>query len=106
MDDVAREELRRLALWLARRRAVDEAVALLTACGPAACDRLHTHLDALKQLLAAEHEAFAAVDAAAPAVRQSPLPDTVGRDDLPRTAPDAPWATVHSLSAARARQPC
>jgi len=96
--DPSRDELRRLALWLSRRRAVDEAVELLTAYGPAASDRVHSHLDALRHLLRLEHEAFVAVEAAAPAVAQSPLPETL-ETSL------AGSATVHSLSAARGRSP-
>ena len=94
MDDAGREELRRLALWLARRRATDEAVEQLTAYGPAASERVHAHLEALSQLLEDEREAFEAVRAAAPAVRQVPLPDTVP------TAPED-GGTVHSLDARR-----
>lgn len=96
MEDRERDELRRLATWLSRRRDVDEAVAGLTAYGPAAGDRVSSHLDALKQLLAAEQEAFAAVEAAAPRRPQSPLPS------YPDTSPPA-IATVHSLVRARAR---
>ena len=56
------EDLRRLAGWLARRRTVDEAVAQLTHYGPAASERVHSHLAALRQLLALEAEAFAALE--------------------------------------------
>jgi hypothetical protein len=96
VDDAGREELRRLALWLSRRRAVDEALELLTAYGPAACERVHSHLDALRQLLASEQEAFSAVAAAAPTVPQSPLPALL-------EGPRRPDATVHSMRAARDR---
>lgn len=96
MDDARREELRRLALWLSRRRAVDEAVEHLTANGPAASERVHGHLDALRALLDAEREAFAALEAAAPRVPQSPLPETV--EEPPATG------NVHSLRAARSRR--
>ena len=96
MDERERDELRRLALWLSRRRAVDEALEMLTAYGPVASARVHSHLDALRQLLAAEHEAFAAVEAAAPRVPQSPLPAL-----LEHTAPAG--ATVHALGAVRTR---
>ena len=96
MEDTPRDELRRLALWLSRRRAVDEAVGMLTAYGPAAADRVHTHLDALARLLDLEREAFAAMEAAAPDVPQSPLPATI---DITT----AGAGTVHSLGAARAR---
>ncbi len=129
MDDRERDELRRLALWLSRRRAVDEAVASLTAYGPAASDQVSTHLDALKQLLAAEQEAFAAVEAASPRRPQSPLPQS-HRPQSPQPLPSqlpspesalqsedessypdsypgqgsGAGATVHSLGQARARQ--
>ncbi len=96
MEDTDRDELRRLALWLSRRRAVDEAVAVLTAYGPAASDRVHTHLDALAALLETEREAFDAICAAAPHVPQLPLPDAVPE----KVRPDA---TVHSIGAARDR---
>lgn len=96
VDERERDQLRRLALWLSRRRAVDEALELLTASGPAAPHRVHTHLDALRLLLAAEQEAFAAVEAAAPVVAQSPLPALLER-------PGRSGATVHSLGAARER---
>ena len=99
MEDTDRDELRRLALWLSRRRAVDEAVAVLTAYGPAASARVHTHLDALRTLLAAEGEAFDAICAGAPRVAQLPLPDLVARPVVSHLG-----ATVHSLDAARDRQ--
>lgn len=96
MDERDRDELRRLALWLSRRRAVDEALEMLTAYGPAACERVHSHLDALRMLLAAEQEAFASVEQVAPAVPQSPLPALLER---PHRAP----ATVHPIGVARER---
>jgi hypothetical protein len=95
VDDTTRDELRRLALWLSRRRAVDEAVAMLTAYGPAAGDRVHAHLDALKRLLDLEREAFALVEAAAPPVPQVPLPGTL--------EPSARRGTLHSLGERRER---
>lgn len=61
-------------MWLSRRREVDEAVAQLTHYGPAASDRVHSHLSALRQLLLLEAEAFAAVERDAPEVPQLPLP--------------------------------
>ena len=96
VEDRDRDELRRLALWLSRRRAVDEALEMLTAYGPAACDRVHSHLEALRTLLASEQAAFAAVEQAAPSVPQSPLPALLER-------PSRPTATVHSIGAARER---
>jgi hypothetical protein len=77
VEHTDRDELRRLALWLSRRRAVDEAVGVLTAYGPAASDRVHAHLDALRQLLDAEREAFDAICAQAPPLPQLPLPELV-----------------------------
>ena len=98
MEHTDRDELRRLALWLSRRRAVDEAVSVLTAYGPAASDRVHAHLDALRSLLVAEQEAFDAVCAAAPRVPQLPLPDLVARPVGGQRG-----ATVHAIGAARDR---
>ena len=98
MEDTDRDELRRLALWLSRRRAVDEAVAVLTAYGPAASNRVHAHLDALRSLLEAEREAFDAICAVAPRVPQLPLPDLVARPVAGHRD-----ATVHSIGAARDR---
>ena len=101
MEDTDREHLRRLALWLSRRRVVDEAVGVLTAYGPAASDRVHSHLDALRALLQQEQEAFEALCVAAPPVSQLPLPDVVGHAmSLDLSGPDA---TVHSIGAARDR---
>ncbi|CAA9324419.1 MAG: hypothetical protein AVDCRST_MAG16-963 [uncultured Frankineae bacterium] len=94
MDERERDELRRLAVWLSRRRAVDEALDMLTASGPAAAQRVHRHLDALRLLLAAESEAFTALEAAAPTVPQSPLPALLEQ-------PARAGATVHVLRAAR-----
>ena len=96
VEPTDRDDLRRLALWLSRRRAVDEAVQTLTAYGPAACDRVHSHLDALRSLLALEQEAFVALEAAAPAVPQVPLPAVL-------EARSRPGATVLSLLDARER---
>ena len=109
MEDTDREELRRLALWLSRRRAVDEAVAVLTAYGPAASDRVHAHLDALTALLETEREAFDAICAAAPRRPQLPLPESLPEslgDPLPAGVagePSGRGATVHSIGAARDR---
>lgn len=95
MEGVPREELRLLTDWLARRQAVERAVSLLTLHGPAAAARVHSHLDALRQLVAAEHDAFSAVADAAPPVPQSPLPAAV----------DGPeGASVQQIAAARRRR--
>lgn len=101
VEHTDRDELRRLALWLSRRRAVDEAVAVLTAYGPAASDRVHTHLDALRLLLEQERDAFDALSAAAPLVQQLPLPEVVTGRAVPGAA--GRGATVHSIGAARDR---
>lgn len=100
MDDTDRDQLRRLALWLSRRRAVDEAVGVLTAYGPAASDRVHSHLEALRCLLEQERSAFDALRAAAPVVLQLPLPDLVAGPVAEGFDRDA---TVHSIGAARDR---
>lgn len=88
-----RDDLRRLAVWLGRRRAVDEAVAQLTNYGPAASNRVHTHLDALAALLALEAEAFDTVRREAPDVAQLPLP-----------SPASDEHTVVSFAAGRERR--
>lgn len=95
VDEARRQELRRLAVWLARRRAVDDAVEQLTAYGPAAAERVHDHLAALTVLLQAEAQAFETIRALAPDVPQRPLRDAA---DVP-----AP-ASVHSLGDARRRR--
>ena len=98
MEHTDRDELRRLALWLSRRRAVDEAVSVLTAYGPAASDRVHAHIDALRSLLEDEREAFDAICAVAPAVPQLPLPDL-----LVRSVGGHRDATVHPIGTVRDR---
>lgn len=91
--ETPREDLRRLAVWLARRRAVDEVIAQLTHYGPAASERVHQHLSALRQLLVLETEAFAVLEESAPDVPQLPLPATLADGD-----------TVISLTAERSRR--
>lgn len=93
MADIEREQLRRLAVWLACRRDVDEAVAQLTRYGPAASEQVASHLSALKALLALEADAFAAVEAGAAPVSQRALPIN-----------EPLRATVHSLHQARERR--
>jgi len=88
-----REQLRRLAVWLACRRDVDEAVEHLTRYGPAASERISSHLSALKHLQEQEVIAFAAVEAGAPVRPQQPLPVT-----------EPLRASVHSLAQARDRR--
>lgn len=92
MGDPDREQLRRLAVWLGCRRDVDEAIGQLTRYGPAASDRVATHLSALRHLLALEASAFDAVAAGADDRPQRPLP-----------VYEPPRATVHSLQHARDR---
>jgi hypothetical protein len=101
VDHTDRDELRRLALWLSRRRAVDEAVGVLTAYGPAASDRVHAHLDALRRLLESERDAFEALCAQAPLVPQLPLPDLV--EAAMREGHASTGATVHRIGASRER---
>ncbi len=78
--EARREDLRRLAVWLARRRTVDEAVTQLTHYGPAASERVHSHLAALSELLRLESEAFTELTRTAPDVPQLPLPPSVLTD--------------------------
>jgi len=93
VGDPEREQLRRLAVWLGCRRDVDEAIGQLTRYGPAASDRVATHLSALRHLIALEQSAFEAVAAGADERPQRPLP------------PHEPLrATVHSLQHARDRR--
>ncbi len=100
MGESEREQLRRLAVWLASRRDVDEAVGLLTRYGPAATEQVASHLSPLRRLLAVEAAAFAEVEAGAPARPQRPLP---GSEPLSVTQPPA-TAMVHSLTSARQRR--
>lgn len=71
-------------MWLARRRTVDEAVTQLTHYGPAASERVHSHLAALSELLRLESDAFAELASTAPAVPQLPLP-RIGLTDVTET---------------------
>jgi hypothetical protein len=91
----AHDDLRRLALWLARRREVDEMMAVLTQYGPTANERVAAHLDALTALLEVEAEAFRRYAQGAPRLDQRPLPAV-----LPEDEDDSP-ANVHSLFAVR-----
>ena len=62
-QDVAtdpRAELRALALWHTRRRAVDELLAPLLEYGPVAVERVAERLDAVRALVADEIAAFTA----------------------------------------------
>ncbi|MCW2616294.1 MAG: hypothetical protein JWN08_3288 [Frankiales bacterium] len=93
MGEGEREQLRRLAVWLACRRDVDAAVEHLTRYGPAASDQVASHLAALTRLLELEADAFAAVEAGAPRVAQLPLPTS-----------EPLRASVHSLQQARGRR--
>lgn len=95
MGEGAHEDLRRLAVWLARRREVDEVLEALTRYGPTANERVAAHLEALQVLLDAEREAYRRYAEAAPELAQRPLPVV-----LPEAVDTAP-ATVHSLLAAR-----
>lgn len=95
MGGTSHDDLRRLAVWLARRREVDELMAVLTQYGPTAGERVAAHLDALQVLLAAEADAFARYRAGAPVLPQRPLPAVRPEDD------DDTAGNVHSLAAAR-----
>ena len=95
MGEGAHDDLRRLAVWLARRREVDEVLEALTQYGPTANDRVASHLDALEVMLDAEREAYRRYAEEAPELVQKPLPAV-----LPAEAEEAP-ANVHSLLTAR-----
>ena len=97
MSGPSHDDLRRLAVWLARRREVDEMMAVLTQYGPTANERVASHLRALETLLEAEREAWARYAAAAPKVSQKPLPVVLAEEDE-----DDGMANVHPLFAARA----
>ncbi|GAC1610500.1 MAG: hypothetical protein NVS3B26_19130 [Mycobacteriales bacterium] len=60
MSPDARAELRALALWHTRRRAVDELLTPLLEYGPAAVDRVADHLTVLRSMMADEMAAFEA----------------------------------------------
>ena len=95
MGEGGHEDLRRLAVWLARRREVDEVLEALTQYGPTANERVAAHLVALETMLEAEREAYRRYAEGAPQLDQRPLPAV-----LPEEADDTP-ANVHSLLAAR-----
>jgi hypothetical protein len=97
--DPSHDDLRRLAGWLARRREVDEMMAVLTQYGPTAGERVASHLEALRVLLEAEQEAFARYAHGAPELPQKPLP-AVLPDDEEELAPN-----VHSMFAPRLVHP-
>lgn len=54
----ARTELRALALWHTRRRAVDDLLGPLLSYGPVAVDRVVERLDGLRSLVEQEQRAF------------------------------------------------
>lgn len=94
MVEPSSDDLRRLAVWLSRRREVDEMMAVLTQYGPTAHERVASHLEGLRLLLDAEREAFDRYAAGAPVVPQKPLPAVLpDEDELP--------SNVHSLGVAR-----
>ena len=95
MADRSHDDLRRLAGWLARRREVDEMMAVLTQYGPTASERVASHLQALTVLLEAEQEAFTRYADNAPAVPQKPLPAVLPEDE------DELPPNVHSMFAPR-----
>ncbi len=81
MADTSHDDLRRLAVWLARRREVDEMMAVLTQYGPTASERVASHLRALEVMLAAEQEAFSRYARGAPDLPQKPLPAVLSEDE-------------------------
>lgn len=89
------DDLRRLAVWLARRREVDEMMAVLTQYGPTASERVASHLAALDVLLDAEREAYTRYAQGAPVVPQKPLPIVLPEDE------DETPPNVRSLAVAR-----
>lgn len=93
MAGPSHDDLRRLAVWLARRREVDEMMAVLTQYGPTANERVASHVQALTVLLDGEREAFDRYVTGAPVVAQKPLPVVLPEDDEP--------PNVHSLLSAR-----
>ena len=78
-----RTELRALALWHTRRRAVDELLAPLLEYGPVAVDRVSDRLPELEGLVAEEVEAFRAF---ASLVGEREVFDAVVLDLFARTA--------------------
>lgn len=102
MPGPSHDDLRRLAVWLSRRREVDEMMAVLTQYGPTANERVACHLHALQALLKAEHEAFDRYAAGAPEMPQKPLPVVLPEEEDEQDGPP----NVHSLFVARvARNP-
>ena len=97
--DPSHDDLRRLAVWLARRREVDEMMAVLTQYGPTASERVASHLRALEVLLEAEQEAFARYSRGAPDLPQKPLPAVLPEDE------DEVPSNVHSMFAPRLVRP-
>ena len=95
MAGTSHDDLRRLAVWLARRREVDELMAVLTQYGPTAGERVAGHLDGLQLLLDAESEAFRRYRNGAPVLPQKPLPTVLVEDER------EPARNVLSLAAAR-----
>ena len=93
VEEREREQLRRLAVWVASRRDVDDALAGLTRYGPSANAQVAAHMSALRHLVVIEANAFSAVEAGA---------DTLPQRPLPMSTPLR--ATVHSLQSARERR--
>ena len=94
MPSPPHEDLRRLAVWLARRREVDEVMTVLTQYGPSANERVAAHLSAITTMLEAEREAFERYAGSAPVLPQRPVPAVLPVDD-------EPLPNVLSLTAAR-----
>ena len=83
MSDDTRAELRALALWHTRRRAVDELLFPLLEYGPVAVDRVAERLLELRALVQAEEAAF---DAFVATVGDRPTRDAVVLELFARSA--------------------
>lgn len=99
MADPSHDDLRRLAVWLARRREVDEMMQVLTQYGPVAGERVASHLRALEVMLEVEQEAFSRYARGAPDLPQKPLPAVLPEDEA-----DVP-SNVRTLFAPRLVHP-
>lgn len=75
------DDLRRLAVWMARRREVDKLVSVLTQYGPTATEQVASHLDALTVMPDVEREAFDRYAAGVPELPQKPLPGVLSEDE-------------------------
>jgi hypothetical protein len=83
MSTDPRAELRALALWHTRRRAVDDVLLPLLEYGPVAVERVADRLREVQALMADEQRAF---DAFVEAVAEHQRPDAVVLDMFSRRA--------------------